>query len=447
MGAKTRLMRGFIEDRIGALLERPRRGARAGELPLLVDAFAGTGIVGAAFARRARVVAADAQQYAVALARSLLLPLPAGEGLPDPDIDLGADVDRARAVLEWRYGREIEEERRLLEAPDADGPAGIERYRAWLEGDGAPAAAPEAEAEALPAPRPIATALYRNVYFGVRQAVEIDALRDAIAGLEIRGEEMRDASAARRAIHYLAALLFAASKATSGTSHFAQPRGLAKDSEVRAVMRRRRQDVGALFRQRALRLGAALLERPPLPGSRADDLDYGLLFVDLHVRHERPSVVYADPPYTLDQYSRFYHALEVLTEREAPGLARGRDGRILKGRYPALVGRHQSRFCIPEHVEGEFRRVTEYAARSGASIVWSYSATNGLLIKSWAAEILAAGATDPEAAREQALARLEGLIGEFYRSVNIERRRLRHSGSGDKNHDALEILAIGDRPR
>ncbi len=429
MGVKTRLLRGFVDD---AIRERLAAGTgRRRRRPLLVDLFAGTGIVGAAFAQEAQVLAADAQSYAATLARSLLEPLPRRR--PDIDRDLKLEADIGRWVLTGRYESDLEAERRFLDAPDADGPANVAAYRDFLASGEAVAAYPEAELAVVSLPVPGITALYRNVYFGVRQAIEIDAIRDAIYHLIDRSRAMGDPAGLRLAAHYLASLLFAASRATSGTSHFAQPRGLVKLSEVRAVLRRRQIDILALMKARSDWLARELYRRPPLAGHRAIASPYEQLFLALDVRRDRPRVVSADPPYTQDNYSRFYHVLEVIDRHAVPRLARDADGALLKGRYPVIGERFLSRFCMPDEVEREFRTVTREAATRGAAIVWSYSATNGLLLKRW-----------PPAER---LDRLRALIGECYRDVEIRRKPLHHSGSGDKNHAAMEILAIGDDPR
>ncbi len=432
MGVKTRLLRGFIDEAIRERLAAgPGAGRRPGR-PLLVDLFAGTGIVGAEFAREAQVVAADAQSYAATLARSLLEPLPRRRR-PDIDRDLGLEADIGRSVLSCRYADELDAERAFLDAPDAEGPANVAAYRDHLASGGGICRHPAKELELVSRPGPIMTALYRNVYFGVRQAVEIDAWRDSIACFVRRSADWGEPHGRRLATHYLAALLFAASRATSGTSHFAQPRGLSKPSEVRAVLRRRRIDIAALFRARSAWLARELERRPPLAGHRAIAAPHERLFLALDARRDRPRVVYADPPYTQDNYSRFYHVLEVIDRHAVPRLARDADGALLKGRYPVLGERFLSGFCMPDEVEREFRAVTRSAAERGAAVVWSYSETNGLLLKRW-----------PRAER---LDRLRALLLDSYRDVEIRQKPLHHSGSGDKNHEAMELLAIGDGPR
>jgi adenine-specific DNA methylase len=402
MGAKTRLLEPL--DRAIA----PLFGRRPGP-PVLVDLFAGTGVVGSRFAERARIVANDAQAYAETLARAALTPAPDAEKRVER---LLARSRAARQRLAEPYAELIREEARFLEHED------VERYRAFIARDLA-AHDPENEAARVRADGPtacIATAYFRNVYFGVAQAVAIDALRGAI-----------EAERGPRRTLYLAALLFAVSRATSGTAHFAQPRGLAKASEIRAMIGRRRIDVEALFRSR-VRWLAAEAGRGFAGKNEVHRLDHDEFFARL--RGRRVDVVYADPPYTRDQYSRFYHVLETLVRYDYPRLARNARGAVLAGRYPELTRRFQSRFTSPATVEGEFRRVTAGAADLGAALVWSYSRTNGLLLERWGGRI----------------APFEALLRERYRRVSIEEHALRHSGQGDKNHAAAELIAVCSLP-
>nr|WP_246698209.1 DNA adenine methylase [Rhizobium sp. BK275] len=82
-----------------------------------------------------------------------------------------------------------------------------------------------------------------------------------------------------------------------------------------------------------------------------------------------PAVIYADPPYTNDQYSRYYHLFETAILYDYP-LAEG------KGLYRG--GRFQSSFSLNRQVESSFERMISAAGKSGASLMISYP-SNGLL--------------------------------------------------------------------
>ncbi len=413
MGAKTRLL-GPLRLAIEPLLARA--AARAAQAaPVLADVFAGTGVVAAHFAEEARVLANDAQRCAAVTARALLQPAPCAEER------LAATIARAREearrVLAPFSDAAAEEARFLGASPRA---ADLAAYRDFLERHEAARPDPEREAADLRARglrHCLLTAYYRNIYFGIAQAAALDGLRAAI-----------DETSEPERTLYLAALLFVASHATSATAHFAQPRPLHKDTEVRALLGRRRIDAIALFEARALWLAQCAARRRFAGDNRVYALPYEAFFEA--ARGERIDVVYADPPYTRDQYSRFYHVLETIVDYDYPPLARDARGAPVAGRYPEIGRRFQSRFANPSTVEDEFRRVTGLAAARGAALVWSYSSTNGILFKRWG------GAIEP----------FRALLRERYRTVHIREYPLLHSGAGDKKHAANEIIAVCEDP-
>lgn len=195
----------------------------------------------------------------------------------------------------------------------------------------------------------MASSYYPNVYLGLRQAIAVDSLRYAIDGLRGPG------SAVKRT-HYLAALLHATSVTTSATSHFCQPRGLTRDVEVQAVLVRRAQSIPSRLVAYSRSIAATVCATGLSQGNRALQGDWRRALERWD--EVEADVVYADPPYTADNYSRFYHALEVLTRYDYPELEL-RAGSVTKGRYPALSRRHRSPFCVRRQVEGELRGLIE----------------------------------------------------------------------------------------
>src|SRR5690606_31057635 len=175
----------------------------------------------------------------------------------------------------------------------------------------------------------LATAYWTNVYYGVKQAITIDAIRSAIDDIP-RRDPLRE----KKRTHYLSALLHAASVSTSGTSHFAQPRHVRKDSELIAVAKRRRIDLLALFHEFSSDIADFVRTTPYEEGNRAISCDWRTLLLPRTSLDEigspevasalpaKPDVIYADPPYTADNYSRFYHVLEVITRYDWPPLLR-----------------------------------------------------------------------------------------------------------------------------
>jgi adenine-specific DNA methylase len=86
------------------------------------------------------------------------------------------------------------------------------------------------------------------------------------------------------------------------------------------------------------------------------------------------SIIYADPPYTRDHYSRFYHVLETIALNDYPAVTRsniGRGKRLSKGMY--RQDRHQSPFCIKSQAPREFERMFQKVAKTDRTLVLSYS--------------------------------------------------------------------------
>lgn len=475
MGAKTRLT--------GEIQAAVRRAAPRGEAVL--DLMSGTAVVATALAADYRVVANDVQAYAGAIARAYL---EHGRGKAallrglDPAADLEAAYRENEAALLDALGEAVALEDAFLEAygltPEAPDPAAgplfgspsggaalrrarrrvpadpaarARAYRAFALG-GTPLLLEDGDAACGGAFRPaadlfrratvaarredpglgpylLASVYYPNVYLGIRQAIQIDCLRYAIDRLPGRGRR-----AARRRAHYLAALLHATSVTTSATSHFCQPRGLVRDAEVKAVLVRRATSIPSRLAAFSAAIAETVARTPHRPGNAVHAGDWR----DLYARWDEDvaaDVVYADPPYTADNYSRFYHVLEVLTRYDYPPLQRG--GRT-KGRYPAIGRRHQSPFCQRTRVEAELADLCRETAARGAGLVLSYGLENGLLLRRYRDEGLA-----PEAA----LRRFGDLARAAYRRVEVERRTLLHSGQGDSNHQVTELLLVARDPR
>ncbi|MCI0651967.1 MAG: hypothetical protein L0Z55_08790, partial [Planctomycetes bacterium] len=261
MGAKTRLIPDFIESAVQDLL--PDGGT-------LLDLCAGTGIVGRTLADRYAIIANDVHRFCGVLASAHLeggAKWAAALEMIDPEEDLHRRFAKNLRQLEALAPDACAAERELLErviedaAGNSDGGA-ASAYRAFIaqtpdpEEQGTPAGAmpfeplrsllpgalAERRSEHGALPFGLMTFYYQNIYFGVRQAMVLDSLRAAIARLPDS-----DPHAARKRTLYLAALIYAASVSTSGTSHFAQPRSLHKSGELLAVAKRRTIDIEEQF--------------------------------------------------------------------------------------------------------------------------------------------------------------------------------------------------------
>lgn len=86
------------------------------------------------------------------------------------------------------------------------------------------------------------------------------------------------------------------------------------------------------------------------------------------------SIIYADPPYTRDHYSRFYHGLETLALQDKPVVSKTKIGgtlRLSRGLY--RQDRHQSPFCIKSQAPNAFHDLFKIASSKKKILLLSYS--------------------------------------------------------------------------
>lgn len=206
---------------------------------------------------------------------------------------------------------------------------------------------------------------YGGTFFSYEQAIEIDA----IVGDIRTKKDFSDVA--------LAALLGAVSESVNTVGNqFAQPMRLTdKSGNLKLhlkskVLRDRSADVAGryqLFLSNYLKAA-----RSPVSGHEAIQGDYRDVLPTLA---ERVSVVYADPPYTRDHYSRFYHVLETLSVGDDPAIdATNLDGGTGMSRGFYRSDRHQSDFCIKSKAPGAFGALFDSVSKLRTPLVVSYSA-------------------------------------------------------------------------
>ena len=173
------------------------------------------------------------------------------------------------------------------------------------------------------------TAYFANSFLGLRQAVEVDSLRFAIDQLSSEAKQR----------WALGALVASVSRlATTYGGHFAQP--LVRNwenvtlSKLRQILQKRIYSVIHEFSVRLMDLAkeTETVSHPVhiLPGP----WQHALRELDEH-SIAGPVVVYLDPPYKREEYSRYYHPLETLVTYRYP-YAEG------KGKTPSK--KHGERF-------------------------------------------------------------------------------------------------------
>jgi adenine-specific DNA methylase len=207
---------------------------------------------------------------------------------------------------------------------------------------------------------------YAGTYLGRRQCRQLDAMRAAVERvLPVRGD-------ARRWL-CLGALMTAACRGQATPGHFAQ---FLKEEHPRTQKLREVDMIEVAFRT---------LDEMEVPAGRRGSLAVAMPWRELVAKLPEEladaRLWYLDPPYTRDQYSRFYHFLETLARGDEPELAFG-------ARYRG--DRFKSAFCSTRSASSELRdlfsAIREHSP--GASVLLSYS-SRGLLAR----EELAGAAT------------------------------------------------------
>ena len=212
----------------------------------------------------------------------------------------------------------------------------------------------------------VVTRHFGGRYFSWEQAIDLDALLAQIHSVD---RSYRD--------FYLAVALVVASDAVNTVGkHFAQPIKLrdAKGFPKRHLMKQ-------TLRDRALSVfdnyGACCESLATLRRTRGRHRAVRSDYLDFLKSDGTPfAAVYADPPYTRDHYSRYYHVLETMALRDEPEVATTTirsNGvpRLSRGIY--RLERHQSPFCIPTKAPGAFEHLFVGVAKRRIPLVLSYS--------------------------------------------------------------------------
>jgi adenine-specific DNA methylase len=346
----------------------------------LCDLFAGSGTVAAAFSRSRPVVAVDVQEYARVICSAVLLPADVprnlaeqiskvAEGLGETTRLFEAieplvvfEEDCIRAALDGEPGPLCD----LLETGSLYGlarePRGVSSTRASKE---MRAAYERLTSAGLSETRSsMVTRYFGGVYFSFRQAAELDSLLEAI--------ERCDPSYRTTLI---AAVLGTASDAVNTVGkQFAQPLkprtsdGKAKANLGERVQRDRALSIQELFASWVETYRGLAPTRRKHEAIRSDYRDF------LRGYRKDLAVIYADPPYTRDHYSRFYHVLETMCLRDNPTVSTNKvrnEVRLSRGGYRS--DRHQSPFCIRSEAPAAFEALFTEARRFDCPLVLSYS--------------------------------------------------------------------------
>ena len=206
---------------------------------------------------------------------------------------------------------------------------------------------------------------YGGVFFSYSQAVQIDVIMDAIRHYPNKADKNV----------LLAALLSTTSDiACTVGKHFAQPikardsKGKIKKLVYNKAIKDKTVDVTTLFEE-------WLDKYVSLPkGKYNNTILQGDYMECLKTLPDNIRTVYADPPYTRDHYSRFYHVLETMALDDVPEISTVKihgSTHVSNGIY--RKDRHQSPFCIRSKAPKAFDEMFKAISASGRNLLLSYS--------------------------------------------------------------------------
>lgn len=369
LGCKTE----FVSAIKAAIDEVDPSGGRLG------DIFAGTGAVAASLGERREVTTADVQEYSRVLCSAVLRPsCPTSQQITDiiSDIEKAEKVSRNRLCFqplirheqgcihfalngEWDALIELLESKPLAARDERLNPSPTK-----FDNIANKVALELKSAELWDSPDTTVSRLFGGVYFSFEQAVMLDAILTRANSDDVGA---RDTLVA-------AALSTASMLVNTVGKQFAQPlRPKNKNGAVKAglveVVRRDRS-------MNALRVYELWLRKySTLPRAIGRPLALRQDFREAITRNAPSlSVLYADPPYTRDHYSRFYHVLETMCLRDNPTFSqvtKGGELTVSRGLY--REDRHQSDFCIRSLAPAAFTELFAKARKSNLPLVLSYS--------------------------------------------------------------------------
>lgn len=216
---------------------------------------------------------------------------------------------------------------------------------------------------------PLITNYYSGSYFGITQSIRLDTIRCYIERCFNKNHDSWVYTAMLTALYStLSTIVHSAGK------HFAQPISITdfdkdKITNIR-LFENRGYDVDKLFVWFLTEIMSKTGKGDTLLSCISSSYDVQDNNFARLLESKNISVLYADPPYTAQQYSRFYHIPEVIKFYKYPQLQLHR-GHITQGLYPD--DKFKSDFCSKTKAKDAFRAVFNLVKKMQCSFILSYS--------------------------------------------------------------------------
>lgn len=201
------------------------------------------------------------------------------------------------------------------------------------------------------------TIYYANTYFGIKQSFDIDSIRYAI--------EFEQNEIVRSVL--FSALFFAMKECVfSKDGHMAQP--LDKEKNSKKLMKIRNISIITKFKDKLKEFSKNdfVISNK---NNKAMNLDFNKLLKSKSILNDI-GFIYADPPYTDMQYSRYYHLLNTVVLYDYPKISLTR-GAISTGLY--REGRFQSDLSKKSKASNQVNELFRVCKENNINIGFSYA--------------------------------------------------------------------------
>lgn len=317
-GSKRKLLK-FIDDYITQHVPKEKA---------LFDIFAGSGAVSYFYKDKFKIYANDSEQYSSVILNALLK--------FQPTIELNKILEEVNLLKNLNekklevFNLWVIKEKEILNSYDMDV---IEDFyltfpNVWKENAIINNVEITIQSLKLSSFYALFTTYYSGNYFGVKQSIEIDSIRYAIekADIDLGTKNM-----------LLSSLFYAMKEAVfSKDGHMAQPLGLSNN-------------LTRLFKQRKVSIYGKFITKvkdfysdnflTKDNENKVFNYTFEELFDYENDLFDDVGFIYADPPYTDMQYSRYFHLLNTVVDYKYPEMTIYR-GEVSKGLY--TEGRYQS---------------------------------------------------------------------------------------------------------
>ncbi|WP_454860107.1 DNA adenine methylase [Promicromonospora soli] len=322
----------------------------------VVDLFSGMGSVAEALQETAPVVTNDALSFTAAISRARFTGRARSASAESVMARLKPTFEEAKKLLAADYDRQLKDERKAVSGDSSQLSAYMDKARhAGNSPEIRRAARAAAEASGVAHYR-LAAFYFSAGFLSLSQAIDADALRAAIDAEKV--PEERD--------WLIGSWIAAISVVINSPGHTAQYLRPNTESARARLVRTWQRDLWSEFQESLETVDQVGTEhwrsQNGVYVSDALDLVSGGSLMDI-------GAVYADPPYTKDQYSRFYHVYETLYRYDYPdsnGAGRSRTDRFSTG------------FSLKTAVAASFHDLCRNVQRMDVPLVISYP-SSGLL--------------------------------------------------------------------